>query len=435
MAGLAGLAVAAMLLSNSSVTRSAAMAQLEQTLRANMQQVGMQDGAFQAGEEFQYYQNGVYTLVYNSSGALLAGQVPVSFSAEEPFDNGLTRLVDTGRGDYYVLDLWYAQGWEDGLWVRGILEVPESHQAMHSWLRLAVIVFPAFLLVAAVGGYLIAKRAFRPLDEITATAETIGEGADLSARIDMPPGHNEFTRLSAAFNQMFQRLERSFEAEQRFTSDASHELRTPLSVIQSACEYAQQFDETPEERAETLSIIRRQTARMTSLIQQLLNMTRLDQGTEHIEWEQVDLTGLVRTVCQEQGLPQGRLTVRAEEGLQVRGSTALLTRLLQNLLDNAVKYGREDGHVWVAAGRKGEEIVLSVRDDGIGIEPGQQEKIWQRFYQVDPARSSDRGAGLGLSMVQRIAALHGGYMRVQSTPGVGSEFALHLPRSKNEKKG
>ena len=103
----------------------------------------------------------------------------------------------------------------------------------------------------------------------------------------------------------------------------------------------------------------------------------------------------MRTVCQEQGLPQGRLTVRAEEGLQVRGSTALLTRLLQNLLDNAVKYGREDGHVWVAAGHKGEEIVLSVRDDGIGIEPGQQEKIWQRFYQVDPARSSDRGAGTG----------------------------------------
>ena len=143
----------------------------------------------------------------------------------------------------------------------------------------------------------------------------------------------------------------------------------------------------------------------------------------------MDLSDLVRSVCAEQAYPAHRLTLEVEEGLTVRGSAPLLTRLLQNLIDNGFKYGREEGQVWVSARREGEEIQLSVRDNGIGIPKEQQDKIWQRFYQVDPARSHDTGAGLGLSMVQKIAQAHGGYMTVDSVPNLGSQFTLHLPVS------
>ena len=116
--------------------------------------------------------------------------------------------------------------------------------------------------------------------------------------------------------------------------------------------------------------------------------------------------------------------------LETNSTYALLARLLQNLIDNGFAYGKPQGHVWVTLGTEGDRAVLQVRDDGIGIPQDQQEKIWQRFYQVDPARREGGGAGLGLSMVKKIAQLHGGRITLDSTPGQGSTFTLSLPLEK-----
>ena len=379
MAGMAGLLLVFLLGISGAVSRQTAMDQLETTLRENLSQVSLgADGSLQLGEDFSFYQNGVYTLVYSQSQALLAGQVPVSFTASEPFQNGQTRPVDGEGGQYYVLDFWVPQGWESGLWVRGILEAPENPQTVTNLVFIAVVTLPAFILLAALGGYGIVHRAFRPLEEITATAAAINEAADLSARVAVPPGDHEFSRLADTFNQMFGRLEGSFEAEQQFTADASHELRTPVAVIKSACEYAEKYGETPQEQQETLAMIHRQV----------------------------------------------------QPGVWVRGDRGLLARLLQNLIDNGFAYGKPQGHVWVTLGTEGDQAVLQVRDDGIGIPQDQQEKIWQRFYQVDPARREGGGAGLGLAMVKKIAQLHGGRITLDSTPGQGSTFTLSLPLEK-----
>lgn len=424
---MAGLLLSFILLVSGSVTTQTAMEQLSQAVRANLQQVGMVDGALQLGEDFHFYDNGVYCLIYSQNESLLAGQVPVSFTAEEPFQNGLTRPVEVDGGRYYVLDFWIPNGWEGGVWLRGILEAPEHPQVLSNLLGVAMVTLPIFIFLAALGGYWIARRAFRPLDQITSTAAAISEASDLSARVEIPAGRNEFTRLAMTFNQMFERLERSFEAEQQFTADASHELRTPVSVIKSACEYAEKYGETPEEQRETIAMIHRQADKMSLLIGQLLSITRLDQGTDIACQGNVDLSELVETVCREQPCPRDRLSWEAEEGISARVDGALITRLLQNLIDNGFKYGKPEGHVWVRLCRSEGEIQLSVKDDGIGIEPGQQDKIWQRFYQVDPSRSEKGGAGLGLSMVQKIAQAHGGRVTLESIPGLGSTFTLHLP--------
>lgn len=431
MAGMAGLLLVFLLVISGAVSRQTAMDQLETTLRENLSQVSLgDDGSLQLGEDFSFYQNGVYTLVYSQSQALLAGQVPVSFTASEPFQNGQTRPVDGEGGRYYVLDFWVPQGWESGLWVRGILEAPENPQLLTNLMFIAMVTLPAFLLLAALGGYGIARRAFRPLKEITSTAAAINEAADLSARVAVPPGDHEFSRLAATFNQMFARLEEAFEAEKQFTADASHELRTPVSVIKSACEYAEKYGETPEEQRETLAMIHRQADRMAELIQQLLSITRLDQGTEGLRLEPLDLAALVEGVCAEQPYPRQRLFCQVGGAVWVRGDAGLLRRLLQNLIDNGFKYGTPQGHVWVTLEGKGDTARLQVRDDGIGIPEDQQEKIWQRFYQVDPARREGGGAGLGLSMVKKIAQLHGGRITLDSTPGQGSTFTLSLPLEK-----
>ena len=305
MALMAGLLLAFLLGISGSVSSQTAVNQLDAAVRANLTQVEVaDDGSLRLGEGFQFYVNGVYTLVYSQGESLLAGQVPVSFTAQEPFQNGLTRAVDTAAGRYYVLDFWVPSGWDGGVWVRGLLEAPDNPQAITNLLLMAVVTMPLFILLAALGGYLIARRAFRPLEQLTATADAINEAADLSRRVEVPPGSNEFSRLAGTFNGMFARLERAFEAEARFTADASHELRTPVSVIKSACEYAEKYGDTPEEQRETIAMIHRQADRMSALIGQLLSITRLDQGTEQAKLTRLNLSELVEQVCAEQPCPR-----------------------------------------------------------------------------------------------------------------------------------
>ncbi len=427
MAALFCLLLVFTLTISSSVAYRTSMDTLIDTVRSNLSYVSLQqDGRLQLSDEFSFYRSGVSTLIYSQNKSLLAGQLPVSFTVDEPFQNGLTRIVDTGFSSYLVSDLWLAQGWGSGIWIRGLMEAPAHREITQNLLRIAVIALPAFLCLTALGGWLIVKRSFSPLESITQTAAAINEARDLSGRI-APEGKDEFSRLAGAFNGMFERLEASFEAERQFTADASHELRTPVSIIKGACEYAEKYDETPQERLETILMIHRQADKMASLISQLLSMTRLEQGTELAHLQQLSLSDLARSVCLEQGYSPEKVIVQADDPVFVRADAALLSRLVQNLVDNALKYGKPDGHVWVCVGRQDDMALLSVRDDGIGIAPEHREKVWQRFYQVDSSRSEQSGAGLGLSMVRQIAQLHGGTVTLESQPGVGSTFTLRLP--------
>ncbi len=415
------------------VVLSSARQQLISTTRNSVGNISFSQGKLSTTEGFSFYQNGVSILVYSQAESLLAGQLPVSFTAEEPFQSGQVRTVEGASISYVVLDLWLPSSWEEGVWVRGLMEVPRNEQTTDNLIKIAAIALPVFILLTAVGGYLLVRRAFRPLEQISATAQAMGEAKDLSRRIGLPPGRDEFSRLAQTFDQLFARLERSFEAEKQFTADASHELRTPVSIIKGACEYGLKYDETPEERQETLEMIARQAEKMAQLIGQLLSMTRLDQGTEGARLEPVDLGVLVEGLIRERGYEEDKLFLSVSPGVKVRGDGALLSRLTENLVENAFKYGKPEGHVWVTVKSQGEEGILEVRDDGIGIPKDQQEKIWQRFYQVDPSRSDEsNGVGLGLSMVRQIAQLHGGTVTLDSVEGIGSAFALYLPLWKEE---
>lgn len=403
---------------------------LSQTMINSIGRLSINDGRLNIEAGFNFYDNGISILIYNKNEALLAGQIPVAFTIEEPFENGMTRIVNADANEYLIMDIWLPDGWDNGVWVRGLTESPDYVQTSGNLRFMLFTALPGFIFLAAIGAYLIIRKAFKPLNKITSAASAINEARDLSGRIGLPEGGDEFSRLAASFDSMFERLERSFEAEKRFTDDASHELRTPVAIIKGACEYAEKYDETPEERKETISMIHRQAVKMSDLIYQLLSMARLDQGTERAHFEQVDLGELSVLVCGEQNYDQARLSVRSEENVLVKADSSLISRLIQNLLDNAFKYGGKDCCVDVSVKKVGEECQVSVKDDGIGISYDEQEKIWQRFYQVDASRGDGSGSGLGLAIVRQIAELHSGYMTLESIPGIGSDFILHLPAEK-----
>lgn len=229
---------------------------------------------------------------------------------------------------------------------------------------------------------------------------------------------------------MFDRLDEAFEAERQFTSDASHELRTPVSVIRAQCEYTLERDRSPEEYREALEVISRQSRRMTRLVEDMLSFTRLERRAGGLRGRsRSTCRALVRSACEDLALIREKsitLTCEAADGVVVEGDRALLGRLLTNLVGNAYRYGRENGYIRVKVERADGCVLLSVEDNGVGIAPEQQEKVFNRFYQADAARSGE-GTGLGLAMAREIARLHGGDIRVTSEPGKGSIFVFRMP--------
>ncbi|MGN0544710.1 MAG: sensor histidine kinase [Acutalibacteraceae bacterium] len=310
------------------------------------------------------------------------------------------------------------------VWVRGIINADAAMSAFDAINKTIIYIFPSFIVIAALGAYLISRRAMKPVENISRSAREITDGNDLSKRIEMEKSAGEIYSLAETFNEMLARLQTSFENEKQFTSDASHELRTPLAVIKAECEYALSNSADETDMLEALSSIDEQTDKMTRLVTALLTLSRTEQGDRRYKLEDTDLSELVKNICD--GFTPAKniaLTSDIESGVIIPAQAQLVTLMLENLLSNAVKYGRENGHIEVTL-KKAEKITLSVKDDGVGIKEENLQKIWGRFYRADESRSREEGFGLGLALVKQIAELHGGEAAVSSVYGEGSEFTV-----------
>ena len=416
-----------MLMNRNQVTRPPA-AEVVRMVQRNADDVEYDHGAYDFSD-VEFFGHGVYTEIFDADGRLVAGSVAPAVTEVLPLTAGPIRTAQGSDGAYYVYDLPLAMN-GGALWVRGTISANAKGSVMEVIVPLAWSVLPALVLLSVAGGWLISSLSFKPMEKVIAAAESISGGEDLSRRIGLPRGRSEINRLAGTFDDMFDRLERSFKAEAQFTSDASHELRTPVTVILAECETLERTAETTEDYVEGMTVIHRQAEQMSRLIGQLLHITRLEQGTQKTCMERGDLTALAEAVCEQQKMiaPEGVvLTFDGPESVEAQMDVILMTRLLNNLISNAFRYGSDGGHVRVTVRREAEQAVLTVRDDGQGIPPDQQEKIWQRFYQVDAARSGGEGTGLGLYMVRQIARLHGGTAEVESVPGQGSTFTVRIP--------
>lgn len=399
----------------------------------NAEEVDYDDGVLEIDDDdFDFYKNGVSSLVYTADFVLAGGQLPRGFQQEVAFLDGETQVVASGGEQFLVYDTRVTFKKHPEVWVRGILPLDAVSGITYSVLQIALFTLPLLVVLAAVGGYWITKRAFRPVRELNDTVASITEGRDLSCRVEVGAGHDEIHTLAVTLNGMLQRLEQSFEAEKQFVSDVSHELRTPVSVILAQCEFAMgQQPPLEEEAQETLQVVQRQAGRVHRLIASLLTITRMEQGAFQATLEELDLSERTLSLCEEQALlaPESiELRYDIPPGIRARVDLPLYARLFHNLVQNAFKYGKS--RVEVSLRAKNGMVSLQVSDDGTGIAPEEQAKVWRRFYQANPSRTADEAEsmGLGLAMVRQIALLHHGEVRLESVPGEGSVFTFVFPQ-------
>jgi two-component system OmpR family sensor kinase len=318
---------------------------------------------------------------------------------------------------------------------RLVLEVGGSSQvsvkALRHGVALTFVAVAGALLLLFVGSYLLARRAFAPIDRIVRRVELIDE-LNLDERI--PPGHasDELGRLVVVINRMLARLQAAFEGQRRFASDVSHEIRSPLTALRGQIEVALRKERPPAEYRRVLEESLEEVLRLSRLAENLLSLARADAGVLEIQRVRLDLKEVVAEAVHRLGAratdKNVRLELAAPEPLFVVGDPDWLGRLIENLLDNALRHTPQMGRVRVALARGEGHAVITVEDSGEGIPADDLPHLFERFYRVDRARSRDKGgAGLGLAIARQIAVLHGGAIQVRSTVGQGSTFEVLLP--------
>ena len=388
--------------------------------------VELKNGAVQIKNQ-SFFIDGLYLSVYDDEGYYLYGQIPHSFDNDLYFVEGIVRnFSSANQSTWHLFDTaYYVEGYGN-IWIRAITSSGQFESAVHTMLDLSGYIIPLLLLLSILGCYVIVNGALEPVKQLTKTTKQIQNGNDLSKRIDLGAGKDEIYVLANTIDDMFNRLEMAFENEKQFTSDASHELRTPIAVIISQCEYALQSAKTKEEYQDALNIVLEHTQKMSRLVNHLLMLSRINQNRYNIEQEVINFSELVEMsilpFVEEDNELNITISASIEPDISLLGDQTLLMRLVANLVENSIKYGKQAGETKIRLFEVNNEVTLAISDNGIGIDKQDIDKIFNRFYQVNSSRND--GLGLGLAMSKWIADVHNAYIDVKSELGQGSNFTV-----------
>lgn len=314
------------------------------------------------------------------------------------------------------------------------MPLPRAGLPLNLLLRLAAALLVGITL-AFTAGILIAGRISHPLETIARAVTRVSEG-DLTQRVPPEKGIQELSNLGDAFNRMTDSLRQADQSKNAFVADVTHELRTPLTVIKGTLETLEDgaIDDN-EGRGPLLASMQRETDRLIRLVNDLLVLTRADAGKLNLQLQPVDLAELVHCRCEYLAPLAARRQVRLSVIINdtskpaiVLGDPDRLSQVLDNLLDNAIRYSPEGGLVTLGVSRKREDFECAVRDCGPGIPPEHRQLVFERFYRVDRSRNRQTGgAGLGLAIARALVTAQGGHISAESVVGEGTTLRFTMP--------
>jgi heavy metal sensor kinase len=293
-----------------------------------------------------------------------------------------------------------------------------------------LVTIPLLLVLIAIGAWWLSGSALQPIREVTASLRRV-TAKGLDQRVPTQGSDREFVELLQVFNQMMERLERSFNQASRFSADAAHELKTPLSILQGELERSLQAAEPGSELQQSLSNLLDQVRHLGTIVRKLLLLSLADAGQMRLHCTEVNLSERLNDLADDIELlaPQLGVEVRVAPGLTVQADEALLIQVLQNLISNAVKYNLPQGWVRIEAGEQQQMVFVTVTNSSKGIPASERSRIFDRFHRGDPARTQHQeGLGLGLSLSREIACAHDGNLTLNPTPAGQTAFTLTLPR-------
>lgn len=379
-------------------------------------------------DNFTPFEDGVTLSIYDKDGNLIAGSVPKNFKVNEFSLSTISEYKDTDSNKYLYYDLESSSNkLGNGKYVRGVVKVSNN---ITGWILPLIILLGSPIVIAIImyGGYLIIKNSLKPVRTMTETAATIATSNDLSKRINIDKGSDEIHKLGSVFNEMLDSLEKSSKRERQFSSDVSHELRTPISVIMAESEFGMKHIDSIEEARESFEVIERQSKRMTVMINQILELARLDSKLE-LSKREIKLSNILRKMLEDYTIlfnnKNIKLFVNIEDNIQLIANETLIMRMIDNLLSNALKYAKTEVRITLV---KRKSIILEVVDDGIGISDEEKNNIWNRFYKVDKSRTTieDSSSGLGLAITKKIVELHDGKIAILDKKPNGARFVVNL---------
>ena len=368
--------------------------------------------------------------IYDKDFKFLYGNSPNGFEMDNrKSKDDKIMIIRSNNQKWYVYNKTIELGDYGKVWIRGVMPNIGQSSAIETVIQISFVILPFFLILSAIGGYIITKNAFTPIEKIRRIAEKINEGNDLSQRINLGKGDDELHTLANTFDIMFDRLQTSFENEIQFTSDVSHELRTPITVILTQAEYGKDSISSVEDAQKSFGIIEKEGQKMSKLVSQLLTLARMERGRQKLNIENINLSELLEIIIETQTLSAKtkniKFVTKIMPEIYANIDEMMIMRVFTNLISNAISYGKQNGTVTVELFLQENRIVSKISDDGIGISEDKLDKIWLRFYQVDPSKNGDN-SGLGLSMVKKIIALHTGEIFVESELGKGTTFTIIL---------
>ncbi|PXV69976.1 sensor histidine kinase [Halanaerobium congolense] len=383
------------------------------------------------------------TFVYNSQGKLMNKNLESEFIqdiiTEVNKKNNFFKIIEYNNQKWAVLsstvnsapDQDFTQNYHINL----VYSFAREQKMLDNLILILLIMIPLTLILASGGGYFLASRALKAIDLISVTAAKISQ-SNLSQRIKINKGReDEIGRLVKTLNSLLDRLENSFYRQKQFNADVSHELKTPISVIKAQIEEAIDSEKKlTSDQKNILLTIKKQIEQMNQLVSQMLLLAKVDGKNIKPDKEEFDLNVVVDAVIEEMNnlASEKNISIKKEirEGQEFRmkADLSLITQLLLNLIDNALKYSKDSGKIKIILTKLDGFYRLNIIDNGIGIAEEDLDDIFKRFYRVDKSRSREYGGtGLGLSICSWIVKIHGGEINIKSSLKKGSNFEILLP--------